>query len=50
MGAQLIYMEYCSVPGVHGQNGLVCPGFHGEGHMGARLIYMEYCSVPGVHG
>ncbi len=26
--ARLIYMEYCSVPGVHGQNGNVCPGVH----------------------
>ncbi len=50
MCARLIYLEYCYVPGVHGQNGRVCPGFHGEGHMGPQLIYMEYCSVPGVHG
>jgi hypothetical protein len=53
MGPRLINMEYCSVPGVHGQNGRVYPSvhhrIHGEGHMGAWLINMEYCSIPGVH-
>jgi hypothetical protein len=28
MDSRLIYMEYCSVPGVHRQNGRVCPGVH----------------------